>query len=197
MNITTSRRIINWISIIGMGFSVALAIYFFNLGLFDDLNALQNLVGGSLIVGPLIFISLQIFQVVFPIIPGGVSTAAGVFMFGPIAGFFYNYIGITIGSMIVFLLGRYYGKPFVLSFISEKQYAKYVAYLDNQSRFDKIFALAIFFPLAPDDTLCLMAGLTDMSFKKFSWIILLGKPASIFIYSLLLVYGTNFITQFM
>ena len=118
MNVTTSRRIINWISIIGMGFSVALAIYFFNLGLFDDLNALQNLVGGSLIVGPLIFISLQIFQVVFPIIPGGVSTAAGVFMFGPIAGFFYNYIGITIGSMIVFLLGRYYGKPFVLSFIS-------------------------------------------------------------------------------
>lgn len=197
MNVTTSRRIINWISIIGMVFSVALAIYFFNLGLFDDLYALQNLVGGSLIVGPLIFISLQILQVVFPIIPGGVSTAAGVFMFGPIAGFFYNYIGITIGSMIVFLLGRYYGKPFVLSFISEKQYEKYVAYLDNQSRFDKIFALAIFFPLAPDDALCLMAGLTEMSFKKFSWIILLGKPASIFIYSLLLVYGTNFITQFM
>ena len=40
MNVTTSRRIINWISIIGMGFSVALALYFFNLGLFDDLNAL-------------------------------------------------------------------------------------------------------------------------------------------------------------
>lgn len=197
MNVTTSRRIINWISIIGMVFSVALVIYFFNLGLFDDLYALQNLVGGSLIVGPLIFISLQILQVVFPIIPGGVSTAAGVFMFGPIAGFFYNYIGITIGSMIVFLLGRYYGKPFVLSFISEKQYEKYVAYLDNQSRFDKIFALAIFFPLAPDDALCLMAGLTEMSFKKFSWIILLGKPASIFIYSLFLIYGTNFITQFM
>lgn len=197
MNVTTSRRIVNLISIIGMGFSVALAIYFFNLGLFDDLNALQNLVGSSLFIGPLIFISIQILQVVVPVIPGGVSMAAGVLIFGPFLGFLYNYIGITIGSIIVFLLGRYYGKPFVLSFVSEKQYNKYVSYLDNQNRFDKLFALAIFFPIAPDDALCLMAGLTNLSLKKFTWIILLGKPASIFIYSLLLIYGGNLIAQFM
>ncbi|MHC5269904.1 TVP38/TMEM64 family protein [Enterococcus sp. LJL98] len=197
MNVTTSRRIINSISIIGMGFSVALAIYFFNLGLFDDLHALQDLVGRSFVIGPIIFILLQIIQVVIPIIPGGISTAAGVFIFGPVAGFIYNYIGICLGSILVFLLGRYYGKPFVLSFVSEKQYNRYVAYLDNQNRFDKLFALAIFFPIAPDDILCLMAGLTNISLKKFSWIILLGKPASILIYSLLLIYGGNFLTQFM
>lgn len=197
MNVTTSRRIVNLISITGMGFSIALAIYFFNLGLFDDLNALQNLVGGSLFVGPLIFIFIQILQVVLPIIPGGISTAAGVLIFGPFAGFLYNYIGITIGSIIVFLLGRYYGKPFVLSFVSEKQYTKYVSYLDNQNRFNKLFALAIFFPIAPDDVLCLMAGLTNMSLKKFTWIILLGKPASIFIYSFLIIYGGNLIAHFM
>lgn len=197
MNVTTSRRIIHSISLIGMGFSVALAIYFFNLGLFDDLQALQNLVGSSLFIGPLIFILLQIIQVVIPIIPGGISTAAGVLIFGPFAGFLYNYIGICLGSIIVFLLGRHYGKPFVLSFVSERQYNKYVTYLDNQNRFDKLFALAIFFPIAPDDILCLMAGLTNISLKKFTWIILLGKPASIFLYSLILIYGGSLITQFM
>lgn len=50
--------------------------------------------------------------------------------------------------------------------------------------FDKWFALAIFFPAAPDDLLCFLAGVTSMSFKKFLIIILLGKPLSIAAYSL-------------
>lgn len=197
MNAITSKRIINLISLIGMAFSIALTVYFFSIGLFDDLNALQNLVGEKLLLGPIIFILIQILQVVIPIIPGGISTAAGVLLFGPVAGFFYNYIGIVIGSILVFLLGRQYGKPFVLSLISEKTYEKYIAWFDNQGRFNKLFALAIFFPFAPDDALCLMAGLTNMSLKTFSWIILLGKPASILVYSSALVYGTNLISQFL
>ena len=196
MSAATSRRIINFISLIGMAFSVALTVYFFSIGLFDDLNALQNIVGGKIILGPIIFILIQILQVVVPVIPGGVSTAAGVLLFGPVAGFFYNYIGIVIGSIIVFLLGRQYGKPFVLSLINEKTYDKYITWFDNQGRFNKLFAIAIFFPFAPDDALCLIAGLTNMSLKTFSWIILLGKPASIFVYSMVLVYGTNLISQF-
>ena len=196
MSAATSRRIINFISLIGMAFSVALTVYFFSIGLFDDLNALQSIVGDKIILGPIIFILIQILQVVVPVIPGGVSTAAGVLLFGPVAGFFYNYIGIVIGSMIVFLLGRRYGKPFVLSLINEKTYDKYITWFDNQGRFNKLFAIAIFFPFAPDDALCLIAGLTNMSLKTFSWIILLGKPASIFVYSMALVYGTNLISQF-
>ncbi|HIZ54086.1 MAG TPA: VTT domain-containing protein [Candidatus Enterococcus avicola] len=196
MSAATSRRIINFISLIGMAFSVALTVYFFSIGLFDDLNALQSIVGDKIILGPIIFILIQILQVVVPVIPGGVSTAAGVLLFGPVAGFFYNYIGIVIGSIIVFLLGRQYGKPFVLSLINEKTYDKYITWFDNQGRFNKLFAIAIFFPFAPDDALCLIAGLTNMSLKTFSWIILLGKPASIFVYSMALVYGTNLISQF-
>lgn len=196
MNAITSRRIINSISLIGMAFSVALTVYFFSIGLFDDLTALQSLVGDKKILGPILFILIQILQVVVPVIPGGISTAAGVLLFGPLAGFFYNYFGIVIGSVIIFLLGRQYGKPFVLSLISEKTYDKYIQWFDNQGRFNKLFALAIFFPFAPDDALCLMAGLTNMSLKTFTWIILLGKPASIFIYSMALVYGTNILSQF-
>ena len=43
--------------------------------------------------------------------------------------------------------------------------------------------LAIFLPCAPDDLLCMLAGLTHMSLKKFVWIILLGKPLSLIAYS--------------
>lgn len=194
MSIATSRRIINTISIIGLGLSIALTIYFINLGVFKDINALRGLVGNSVILGPIVFILLQILQVVIPIIPGGVSSAAGVLIFGPYLGFVYNYVGISIGSVIIFLLGRRYGKPFILSMISDKTYDKYIGWLDNQSRFEKLFALAIFLPVAPDDALCLMAGLTNITVKKFTLIILLAKPASIFLYSMALIYGGTFLT---
>lgn len=194
MNIAASRKLINFISIIGLVISIGLTIYFINLGVFKDLNSLRGLVGDSIILGPIIFILIQILQVVIPIIPGGISTAAGVLIFGPYAGFIYNYVGICIGSIIIFLLGRRYGKPFILSMVSDKTYNKYVDWLDNQNRFEKLFALAIFLPVAPDDALCLMAGLTNISVKKYTWIILLAKPLSIFLYSMALIYGGHFLS---
>ncbi|HDE0751657.1 TPA: TVP38/TMEM64 family protein [Enterococcus faecium] len=194
MNIAASRKLINFISIIGLGLSIALTIYFINLGVFKDLNALRGLVGDSIILGPIIFVFIQILQVVIPIIPGGISTAAGDLIFGPYAGFIYNYIGICIGSIIIFLLGRRYGKPFILSMISDKTYNKYIGWLDNQNRFEKLFALAIFLPVAPDDALCLMAGLTNMSVKRYTLIILIAKPLSIFLYSMALIYGGQYLS---
>ncbi|EGP4803038.1 TVP38/TMEM64 family protein [Enterococcus faecium] len=194
MNIAASRKLINFISIIGLGLSIALTIYFINLGVFKDLNALRGLVGDSIILGPVIFIFIQILQVVIPIIPGGISTAAGVLIFGPYAGFIYNYVGICIGSIIIFLLGRRYGKPFILSMISDKTYNKYIGWLDNQNRFEKLFALAIFLPVAPDDALCLMAGLTNISVKRYTLVILIAKPLSIFLYSMALIYGGQYLS---
>ena len=194
MNIAASRKLINFISIIGLGLSIALTIYFINLGVFKDLNALRGLVGDSIILGPVIFIFIQILQVVIPIIPGGISTAAGVLIFGPYAGFIYNYVGICIGSIIIFLLGRRYGKPFILSMISDKTYNKYIGWLDKQNRFEKLFALAIFLPVAPDDALCLMAGLTNISMKRYTLIILIAKPLSIFLYSMALIYGGQYLS---
>lgn len=67
---------------------------------------------------------------------------------------------------------------------SEKTYNKYIGWLDKGKKFDVFFALAIFFPVAPDDFLCYLAGLTKMKLGKFTAIILLGKPASTFLYSI-------------
>lgn len=193
MSIALSRKIINCISIVGIIATIAVTIYFIRLGVFKDVDALRGLVGDSVILGPILFMLIQIIQVVIPIIPGGISCAAGVLIFGPFAGFIYNYVGIAIGSVIIFLLGRQYGKPFILSLVSDKTYNKYIGWLDNEKRFERLFALAIFLPIAPDDALCLMAGLTKMSLKKFTLIIILAKPISIFLYSLALIYGGTYL----
>ncbi|MGC6767972.1 TVP38/TMEM64 family protein [Enterococcus sp. LJL51] len=195
MSIALSRKIIQMISFIGIIATIIVTIYFLKLGVFQDTNALRGLVGDSVILGPVIFMLIQIIQVVIPVIPGGISCAAGVLIFGPVAGFIYNYVGIAIGSVIIFILSQKYGKPLILSLISDKTYNKYIGWLDNEKRFERLFAFAIFFPVAPDDALCLMAGLTKMSLRKFTMIIIFAKPFSIAVYSLALMYGGTFLNS--
>ena len=66
-----------------------------------------------------------------------------------------------------------------------------------REKFDVLFAAAIFFPFAPDDLLCYLAGLTKMTSRRFLAIILLGKPVSIALYSLgLWMFMTKLIPMF-
>lgn len=133
---------------------------------------------------PLIFMFIQIISIIFPLIPGGLTSVIGVTVFGAFYGFIYNYISIVIGSVLAFLIARKYGKNIVINMIGNDTYNKYSDWLDKGNKFTKAFAIAIFLPVAPDDILCYFSGLTTMSFKTFFLIIILGKPLSILAYSL-------------
>lgn len=127
------------------------------------------------------------------IIFGGVSCVVGVLIFGLIMGFVYNYVGIVFGFIIIFLLGCNYGKLFIMSFVSDKIYNKYIGWLDNEKCFEWLFVLVIFFLIVLDDVFCLMVGLIKMFVKKFILIILLVKFVFIYLYSFVLIYGGIFL----
>lgn len=184
INQTFIKKLINLSSIIGILATITLLIYGYQAGIFSSAEQLSYMISQAGIWGPLIFIFIQIIQCVIPIIPGGLSCVAGIILFGPFYGFIYNYIGILLGSLINFILARHYEKPLIETIVSKKTYNKYISWLDRGKHFDKLFALAIFMPVAPDDFLCMLAGLTKMTYKKFITIIVLGKPASLLVYSL-------------
>lgn len=188
-----TRKLLNIATVISLSVIIVLTIYGVKTGLLTDREQLELLVKKSGVWGPLLFITIQMVQVVLPIIPGGITCGAGVVISGAWHGLLYNYIGIVAGSMINFYLARRYGQCFVKYFVKEETYEKYIGWLEKGKKFDKFFAFAIFFPCAPDDVLCLIAGLTRMTWKKFAAIILLGKPASIAMYSLALVYAGTWI----
>jgi uncharacterized membrane protein YdjX (TVP38/TMEM64 family) len=154
--------------------------------LFSSQGSLESFLLKFGIWAPLIFVVFQAIQVVFPIIPGGISLLAGVIIFGPVYGFIYNYLGIITGSAIAFLLAKHYGTPILEVLFGKKLKTKYLKWADNK-KFPKLFALAIFMPVAPDDFLCYLAGTTNMRFRSFLTTILLGKPLSIAVYS----FGLN------
>lgn len=191
----TLKILFNSLSIIGIITTVAFCIYGYKLGIFQSTDRLNSFILQVGFYGPLIFILIQIVQVVVPIIPGGITLVVGVIIFGPVYGFIYNYIGIVIGSLINFILARRYGKILVQSVVSKKTYEKYMGWLETGERFDKVFALAIISPIAPDDFLCMLAGLTKMKLKKFTTIILLYKTPSILVYSLGLTTAVQWVMK--
>lgn len=176
-----------------------LIVYLFawRRGLFTDQAALKVFLSRFGIWAGLIFILLQILQVIFPIIPGGLGCLAGVLLFGAWHGFLYNYIGICLGSVFAFLIARAYGAGLLKKMFSSRLLEKYGKWATDQPTFNKMFAMAIFLPLAPDDFLCYLAGTTEMKLSVFCLILLLGKPASIALYSLGLEYAFRNLPRFL
>lgn len=186
-----TKWIINIATVVGTILTIAFIIYGIKNNIFTSEEALSGFLTKVGIWGPIIFIIIQLVQVIIPIIPGGISCAVGVLVFGPYYGFVYNYLSICAGSIIVFLLARRFGMPFIRKLFKEETITKYEEWLDKGNKFDMFFALAILMPVAPDDFLCYFAGLTKMSLKKFTAIIILCKPATILAYSMGLVYLTQ------
>lgn len=163
---------------------VGLAIWLWQLGAFRSVQALQDCVdrfGGS---AAAVFIALQAAQVVVPLLPGGVSCAAGVLLFGPWWGFLYNYVGLVIGSLGAFAMARNLGKPLLEKIFSKKLREKYEKWTHENKRFDRLFAIAIFLPGLPDDFLCFLAGTAGMSWRKFCLITVVARAPMILVYSL-------------
>ena len=173
-----SQKWISTLTIAGTIACVMFLVFLGTQGYLLDPQKLQFLLSKSGFAAPFLFMTLQIFQTVIPVIPGGITSAIGVVSFGSVFGFVYNYIGLCIGSLIAFWLIKQYGRPFM-----EK--------VCDQKKFEIFFAFAISVPGFPDDILCMIAGLTKMSYKKFMMIILLCKPFGLLLYS----QGLTFLLQ--
>ena len=177
-----NKTAINFCTVLGAVFCILFVVYGLQHRLFTSQEALKSFVGGFGAFGAAVFVLFQAVQVVVPILPGGLGCLAGVLLFGPWMGFVYNYVGICLGSMAAFFLAKLYGRPILSMMFREETITKYDAWTGRN--FTRLFALAIFFPVAPDDFLCWLAGTTPMPWRTFNAIIWLGKPASIALYSL-------------
>ena len=129
--------------------------------------------------------AVQAAQVVLPILPGLAGCVAGALMFGCMGGFWCNYIGISAGSIIAFLLARRYGSGLVKRMFPGEKYDKWANWAGNSKFYTVILFLGMVLPLFPDDYFCYFTGITKMSTRKFVAIIVLGKPWCILAYCIM------------
>lgn len=157
---------------------------FFNQKI-SSVEELQEYMKTFGVFAPLALTVIQTLQVVVPVLPGYLGCAAGAVAFGTFTGFWCNYIGISIGSIIAYFLARKYGMDIVLMMFSQEQYDKWSTRIEKSKSYPWFLFIATLLPLFPDDFLCYFSGLIKMNARKFIWIIILGKPWCILAYSII------------
>lgn len=170
--------------IIGLMIVVYLFLKQFFNEKFDSVETFQAYMRNFGVFAPVALTVFQAFQVVVPVLPGFLGCATGAIMFGTIVGFLCNYIGISVGSIIAFFLGKKYGMDIILKMFSEKQVKRWTKWIRKSKSYALFLFIATLLPLFPDDFLCYFSGLMKMKSRKFIWIIILGKPWCILAYSI-------------
>lgn len=154
-------------------------------GYFRSVDTLRDYLASYGLFAPLILVLIQALQVILPVLPGFLGCIVGAGMFGAAGGFWCNYIGISAGSIAAFLLARRFGVELVKLMVPMEKYKKCVDWVNTKKSYTLVLFLAILLPLAPDDFFCYFSGLVGMSTKRFTWIIILGKPWCILAYCLI------------
>jgi uncharacterized membrane protein YdjX (TVP38/TMEM64 family) len=122
---------------------------------------------------PLVFMGLQVGQVMIAPIPGEVSGFIGGYLFGAWKGFLYSSVGLTIGSWLNFIVARVLGKRYIRRLIPAAPLSRF-EYLLNRQGVIVIFILFVF-PGFPKDYLCLFLGLTSLPAGAFMLLASVGR----------------------
>ena len=136
--------------------------------------ALRAYIDRSAPYSHLTFFVVQLLSVVLAPIPSNLTAAAGGLLFGTWPAFFLTYGAVMAGSLLVFWLARTLGRDFVDRVVSRKLAEKYQKVIREKTTV--FLALAFLLPYFPDDMLCILAGLTPITFGRFALLALFTRP---------------------
>ncbi len=172
--------------------AVCLLLYFYKeiyhnfrdmIRFFSNKDQVSALVASFGFFAPLIFIGLQILQVVMAFIPGELTGFVGGYLFGPTWGFLYSTIGLTTGSLLAFLIAKRLGLPFVRRFVGEEVMAKFDYLMEHQGAFFSFLFFLI--PGLPKDYFSYLLGLSPMHVSTFLIVCSIGRIPGTLLLSLL------------
>ena len=128
-----------------------------------------------------VFILIQFLQVVALPIPAVITVGAGVMLFGAFWGAFYSCVGIIIGSLIAFFIGRIFGVKVVKWLVGKSNLEKGLKIIKGKDRL--ILTFMFLFPFFPDDLLCFVSGVTSINCRFFLIMIFITRIISVFVSS--------------
>ena len=126
----------------------------------------------------LIFVGIQILQVVFAFIPGEAVEFAAGYVFGAFWGTVLCLIGVAIATALVFGLTRLLGRKFTEIMLDKKDHKK-LKFLNDEKNLEWIFAILYFIIGTPKDVITYFAGITKIKFGVFMVISTLCRIPSI------------------
>lgn len=152
----------------------------YSLGILETISSVSGLKEYILSTkekGVFVYILIQTAQVIFLPVPAAVICVVGSLIYGPLLGALYCTIGILLGSYISFFLGKSFGYKLVSWIVGQSNTNKYSEIIRKRGGF--FLCLAFLLPMFPDDILCLIAGITNMTFKSFFLVSTITRPIGV------------------
>ena len=147
--------------------------YQFLVRLYVDKRFLKHTLREWGVLAPVIFMGLQALQVIVSPIPGELTGILGGYLFGEWGGLLYSTIGLTVGSVSAFAVGRWLGARYIRKLVSADIWRKMGFIVEAEGA---ILCFIIFLtPGLPKDVTCYLFGLSPMSFWVFAVVSTLGR----------------------
>lgn len=141
---------------------------------FFTVENIENLAAHYRTLGPLIGILLPFVEAFLPFLPLVVIVVANASSYGLWIGFLLSWIGTVLGSYVVFLLTRKFGKhPRLKRFIGKEKVQKLIKWVDMRG-LSPLFIL-LCFPFTPSVIVNIVAGLSNIKKKYYLIVIMAGK----------------------
>lgn len=145
---------------------------------FSSINEFREYVSSFNNLSVVVFIIVQFLQVAILPIPSFITVGAGVLLFGPLKASFYSLIGIILGSISAYFIGKLFGFKVAKWLVGEKELKTWLKKVEGK---DKIFLTFMFlFPFFPDDILCFVAGISSIKPLYFIIMTLITRSISVF-----------------
>lgn len=128
--------------------------------------------------GVVLFLLLQVVQVIVALIPGGIIQIIAGVAFGGFWGTVLSVIGLLIGTYIVFILVRKFGQPVVDAFFEAKDIKRF-SFLNDSKKLELAVFILFLIPGIPKDTLAYFAPLTKIKRSTFIFLSTLARIPAI------------------
>ena len=136
-------------------------------------DAFRGWVDGLGAWGPIGYLLAQAAQVVVVPIPGTLFPPVGALAFGPWPAMALSLAGMALGSAIVFLVARRWGRPLAIRLAGAERVQRYESLMT--ARGGLLIWLVFLLPFLPDDAVCALAGLSGIGFGRFMLIATVGR----------------------
>ena len=133
--------------------------------------------------GPVVFILLNIVQVLLAIIPGGPFEVAAGALWGPVWGTIMCDIAMSTGGVVTFLFVKKFGIKFIELFTTREKIES-VKFLKANKKSTTLLFLFFLLPGTPKDLMCYVVGLTDIKLPTWILINLVGRFPAILLSAL-------------
>ncbi len=150
------------------------------ISLFSEENRdmMVNYIRDKGAVGVLIFIGLQVLQVVVSFIPGEVTEITGGMVYGALLGYLFCAIGVLIGSILMYYTVKYFGRNMVTKVLASEKLSKY-KFLHDEDKIELVVFILFFIPGTPKDLFTWLGPFIPLSAFKFFAISTIARIPSI------------------